>query len=93
VTAPALVYRESDVMARIIRDTLTDTIDMLWVDEPDTCRRVQEWVRVLRPGWPGRVLLYEGESPLFSKYGIQDEGMRDHKPQPRGGSNTIEQTE
>jgi ribonuclease E len=94
--APAEVYQESDMITRTIRDTFTNDIDTIWVDEPNAYEHAREFLQIVMPRYANRIKLYEGLEPLFHKYGIEDEIARiqlRHVPLPQGGSIVIEQTE
>jgi ribonuclease E len=94
--APAEIYQESDMITRTIRDTFTNDIDTIWVDEPNAFAHAQEFLQIVMPRYASRIKLYDGPEPLFHKYGIEDEIARiqqRHVPLPHGGSIVIDQTE
>jgi ribonuclease E len=94
--APAPIYQESDMITRTIRDIFSESIDTIWIDEPQAFERAQEFLRVVMPRFVSRLKLYEEKVPLFHKYGIEDEIakiQRRHVPLPEGGSIVIDQTE
>jgi ribonuclease E len=94
--APAEVYQESDMITRTIRDTFTNDIDTIWVDEPNAYEHAREFLQIVMPRYANRIKLYEAPEPLFHKHGIEDEIARiqmRHVPLPQGGSIVIEQTE
>jgi ribonuclease E len=94
--APALIYQESDMITRTIRDIFTSEIDTIWIDEPEAFERAQEFLRIVMPRFVDRLKLYDSKVPLFHKYGIEDEIakiQRRHVPLPEGGSIVIDQTE
>jgi ribonuclease E len=94
--APAVIYKESDMIRRTIRDTFTGEIDTIWVDEPAAFEDAQEFLQTIMPRYAGRIRLYADNAPLFHKYGIEEEIARiqqRHVPLPNGGSVVIDQTE
>jgi ribonuclease E len=94
--APAEIYQESDMITRTIRDTFTNDIDTIWVDEPTAFEHAQEFLQIVMPRYAGRIKHYTGSEPLFHKYGIEEEIariQRRHVPLTNGGSIVIEQTE
>jgi ribonuclease E len=96
IKAPAEIYQESDMITRTIRDTFTNDIDTIWVDEPNAFGHAQEFLQIVMPRYANRIKHYEGPEPLFHKYGIEDEIARiqqRHVPLPHGGSIVIDQTE
>ena len=71
--APALLYRDADLLVRIVRDRFGADIDELIVDDKDACERVRELVGFLSPELASRVHVYEEREPLFQKYHIEKE--------------------
>lgn len=96
VKSPAEVYQESDMITRTIRDTFTNDIDTIWVDERMAFEHAQEFLQFVMPKHAERIKYYEGKEPLFNKYGVEDEIARMNQkkvPLSNGGSIVIEQTE
>ena len=96
IKAPAEIYQESDMITRTIRDTFTNEIDTILVDEPAAFEHAQEFLQIVMPRYANRIKLYQDSEPMFHKYGIEDEIARiqqRHVPLPNGGSIVIEQTE
>ncbi len=94
--SPAEIYQESDMITRTIRDTFTNDIDTIWVDETTAFEHAQEFLQIVMPRYAGRIKHYSGSEPLFHKYGIEEEIariQRRHVPLPNGGSIVIDQTE
>lgn len=71
--APALLYRDADLIIRIVRDLFSGDVDELIVDDRTVYDRVEELVELRLPELAPRVRLYEGREPLFRKYGIEQE--------------------
>ncbi|HEV3260464.1 MAG TPA: Rne/Rng family ribonuclease, partial [Gemmataceae bacterium] len=94
--SPAEIYQESDMITRTIRDTFTNEIDTIWVDEPVAYEHAKEFLDIVMPRYANRIKLYNDPEPMFHKYGIENELARiqqRHLPLPNGGSIVIEQTE
>jgi ribonuclease E len=94
--SPAEIYQESDMITRTIRDTFTNDVDAIYVDEPNAYEHAREFLQIVMPRFASRIKLYEGKEPLFHKYGIEDEIARIQRrrvPLPQGGSIVIDQTE
>ncbi len=72
-TCPAVLYEESDVATRVIRDYFTPEIREIIIDEPHTFERVRNFVGQVMPRYRSRVRLYESEQPLFSYHNIEDQ--------------------
>jgi ribonuclease E len=96
VKGPAEIYQESDMITRTIRDTFTNDIDTIWVDEPNAFAHAQEFLQIVMPRYADRIRQFEEAEPLFHKYRIEEEIARIQQkklPLPMGGSIVIEQTE
>lgn len=94
--APALIYQESDLVIRTVRDIFSADISELIVDSPSVFERVQDFLRQVMPRYERRVKLYEGSEPLFHKFKIEEEIDKIGRRQvalPLGGSLVIDQTE
>jgi len=96
--APALVYKESDLVIRIIRDVFSRDIEKIIVDDKDTYEKIVAFMRMTMPPSVSRqtVELYRDSRPLFSRYRVEDQIEKIHRnrvPLPGGGSIVIEQTE
>jgi ribonuclease E len=94
--SPALIYQESDLVIRAIRDFLPPDTDRILVDNAEVTARVLEFLELVCPEMLDRVETYEGAKPLFHEYGVEEElaklGRRRVRL-PAGGSLVIEQTE
>jgi ribonuclease E len=94
--APAEIFRESDLVLRTLRDAYTPDIKTIWVDSEAVLRRARDYMKIVMPRYQKRAKRYEGEVPLFHKYGIEEAIARVYSrtvPLPRGGSLVIDQTE
>ncbi len=96
VKAPALIYQESDMITRTIRDIFSNEIETVYVDEPEAFEHAQEFLQIVMPRYAQRIKLYQDSEPLFHRYHIEEEIariQRRHVPLPHGGSIVIDQTE
>lgn len=96
VKAPSLVYEESDIITRTIRDVFTSEIESIQVDEPKAFEHAQEFMAYVMPRYANRIHLDTGSEPLFHRYGIEQEIARIQErriPLTGGGSIVIDQTE
>lgn len=94
--APCDVYEESDMMIRTIRDTFTEDIDAVMVDQPEAYERAKEFVQLVMPRFVSRLQLYDGKEPMFYRYKLEQEIARIHQrvvPLKGGGSIVIDSTE
>jgi ribonuclease E len=95
-TEPGVIYEESDMIIRTIRDIFTQEIDAIYIDEPKAYERAKEFLQLVMPRYVNRLHLYEGREPLFHKYKIESEIAQIYQrkvPLKAGGSIVIDQTE
>lgn len=71
--APALLYRDVDMVIRIVRDHLTPDIDQLILDNREAYGRVCDLLKAISPELVPKVVLYEGEEDVFEHFGIEKE--------------------
>src|SRR5687767_4497651 len=94
--APAVVYQEQSLVAKLIRDLLTEEFSAIRIDSPTEHRRVLELIERIMPSLAPKVKLYEKEYPIFEEYGVQaeiDRALRSKVWLKSGGSIVINQTE
>lgn len=95
-TAPFLIYQESNVVVRAIRDHLRPDINEILVDSPKVFEDVNTYVRMMRPDYIARVKLYNDSIPLFSRFQIESQienAMQREVRLPSGGEIVIDHTE
>ena len=94
--APAVVYQEQSLVAKLLRDLLTEEFSAVRIDNELEHRRVCELVERIMPALASKVKLYEKEYPIFEEYGVQveiDRALRSKVWLKSGGSIVINQTE
>ena len=91
-----LLYRESNVIIRAIRDYLRDDIGQVLVDSPEAYKQVCDFVEQVMPKYISRIQLYEDNIPLFNRYQIESQietAFQREVRLPSGGSLVIDPTE
>jgi ribonuclease G len=94
--APALVQRETSLTRGIVRDLLSDSVDLLLVDSKVLYNEVEQYLKQIDPELLPRVKLYHDETPLFDAYDIEAEIRNLFKQRvdlPTGGYLIIQPTE
>ena len=94
--APAVVYREDSLVAKLLRDLLTEEFSAVRIDNSQEHQRVLQLVERILPALAPRVKLYEKPFPIFEEYGVQaelDKALRSKVWLKSGGSIVINQTE
>jgi ribonuclease E len=94
--APFLIYQESDVIIRSIRDYLRADIGEIVVDDRKMYEKAEEFIRQVMPNNLKRLRLYEDEVPLFTRYQIESQiesAFQRVVQLPSGGSIVIDHSE
>jgi len=94
--APFLIFQESNVIIRALRDHLRADIDEIMIDNPATYRMVLNFLQQVMPHFIGKAKLYEDPVPLFSRFQIESQielAYRREVPLPSGGAIVIDHTE
>jgi ribonuclease E len=94
--APALIYREHDLVLRNIRDYFTPDIDEVFIDNEEVYERAKDFLHNIMPGKEHLLHLYQGDQPIFSRFGVETQIESIYKrrvPLKSGGSIVIDGTE
>ena len=94
--APFLVYQESNVIIRAIRDYFSQDMGEILIDRPEVHAEAYAFMSQVMPENASRVKLYEGKVPLFSRFQIESqiEAAFNHTVRlPSGGAIVIDHTE
>jgi ribonuclease G len=71
--APGLVFQEADLSVRVVRDIFSEHFERAIVDDPKQHQRLVSFFTRTAPELVDRVELWEEESPLFERYGVERE--------------------
>ncbi|MBR6021763.1 MAG: Rne/Rng family ribonuclease [Kiritimatiellae bacterium] len=66
--SPCLLYREPDLVERVVRDFLTEDIDRIVIDDRETYERIREMSSQISRGARNKVKLYDGAQPIFEHF-------------------------
>jgi ribonuclease E len=69
--ATFLVYQESNLVIRAIRDYLRTDIGEILIDNPEVYERAQKFMTQVMPQNLSKLKLYKDETPLFSRFQIE----------------------
>ncbi|MEG3123907.1 Rne/Rng family ribonuclease [Sphingomonas sp. GB1N7] len=72
-SAPALVYGDSDLLKRAIRDIYNKDIDEVIVEGEDGYRQAREFMKLLMPSHARKVKHYSDAVPLFQRAHVEDQ--------------------
>ena len=95
-TAPFLVFQESNVIIRALRDHLRGNIDEILIDNEDAFKQVQNFLKQVMPHFLPKAKLYKDAVPLFNRYQIESQievAYGREVSLPSGGSLVIDHTE
>ncbi|MGN0948276.1 MAG: Rne/Rng family ribonuclease [Megasphaera sp.] len=91
---PTLLYREADLVMRMMRDHFTADVKQVVVDSREAYERICQVFP--DPKWRSRVRFYDGSTPIFEQYHLEDslkDLMSRIVPLPSGGNLVIDHTE
>ncbi|MBI4633010.1 MAG: Rne/Rng family ribonuclease [Deltaproteobacteria bacterium] len=73
VSAPALIYQESDFGVCSLRDYFTSEIEEILVDDTETFKKVRAYCKAVAPRNVKMIKLYKEKTPIFDKYQLEDQ--------------------
>jgi ribonuclease E len=79
-SAPALIYQDSDLIKRAIRDIYNKDIDEVIVEGERGYKDARSFMKLLMPSHVKRVTHYADPVPLFQRYGAEDELSAMYQP-------------
>ncbi len=94
--APSLIYLESSLVVRAIRDYFNPEIGEILIDTDDIFEQAQAFMGTVMPGNVNRIKRYHDDVPLFSRFQIEHQIESAHARQvnlPSGGAIVIDHTE
>ena len=94
--APLLIYQESSLVIRAIRDYYTQDITEILIDTEEIYEQAKGFMEHVMPNTVGRVKLYHDDVPLFSRFQIEhqiESAFGRTVNLPSGGAIVIDHTE
>ncbi|MDH5648957.1 MAG: Rne/Rng family ribonuclease, partial [Gammaproteobacteria bacterium] len=70
-SAPFLIYQESNLVVRAIRDYLKADVGEIIVDNPEIHERMRKFIEQVSPHNINKLKLHQEETPLFSRFQIE----------------------
>jgi len=67
---PSVIYEETGRTVALLRDIFNPSFQHIYVNDPDVCRDVRDYVNLIAPGREDIVQQYKGELPIFDNFGI-----------------------
>mgnify|MGYP001222293414 CR=1 FL=1 len=94
--APAVIHREESLVAKLLRDLLTEDFSVIRIDDAGEHQKAVKLVERIMPDLVSRVQHYDKKFPIFEEYGVQseiDKALRSKVWLKSGGYLVINQTE
>ncbi|HEY6048348.1 MAG TPA: ribonuclease E/G [Sphingomicrobium sp.] len=79
-TAPALIYRDSDLIKRAIRDLYHREIEEVIVEGDEGYKAARGFMKLLMPSHVRRVKQHSETTPLFQRHGVEDQLSAMYQP-------------
>jgi ribonuclease E len=94
--APFLIYQESNLVIRAIRDYFNTDIEEILIDNQDIYDQASQFMNHVMPDYADRIQFYEEGTALFSKFNIENQiesAFLREVQLPSGGVIVIDHTE
>ena len=94
--APFLVYQESNVIIRALRDYLRTDVSEILVDSPEVFETAREFMERVMPHNLSKLKIYQDTIPLFNRFQIESQiefAFQREVTLPSGGAIVIDHTE
>ena len=94
--APFLIYQESNVIIRAVRDYLRQDISEVLIDKASVHDEALDFVKRVMPQYQNKLKLYKDGIPLFNRFQIESQietAFQREVKLPSGGSIVIDPTE
>ena len=94
--SPFLIYQESDVTTRALRDYFRSDIAEVLIDSKDVYQQAMDFVEQVMPNSVNKIKLYEDTVPLFNRFQVENQiesAYRREVTLPSGGAIVIDHTE
>ncbi|KAA3627219.1 MAG: ribonuclease E [Proteobacteria bacterium] len=95
-SAPFLIYQESNLIIRALRDYLRAEIGEILIDDPEVYRQAKVFMEQVMPHNLNKVKLYSDATPLFNRFQIESQiesAFNREVRLPSGGAIVIDHTE
>ena len=95
-SAPFLIFQESSLITRTIRDYFRNDINEVIIDEPAVFEQARQFMEQVMPNNLHKIKLYDDPVPLFTRYQVEtqiESAFQREVRLPSGGSLVIDHTE
>lgn len=70
---PCLIYRDNEIITRVIKDWIREDVDKIIIDNKKTFLTFKKQLLLTKPKYEERVELHNSRVPLFTHYQIEDD--------------------
>lgn len=94
--APFLIYQESNVIIRALRDYFRNDVGEILIDDPKVFKTAEDFIKQVMPNNLKKIKLYEDPIPLFNRFQIESQIESAYQREvrlPSGGAIVIDHTE
>jgi len=94
--APFLIYQESNVIIRALRDYFRNDIGEILIDDPEVYKTAEDFIKQVMPNNLKKIKLYQDTIPLFNRFQIESQIESAYQREvrlPSGGAIVIDHTE
>ena len=94
--APFLIYQESNVIIRALRDYFRNDVGEILIDDKEVFQIAEDFMRQVMPNNLKKIKLYEDSIPLFNRFQIESQIESAYQREvrlPSGGAIVIDHTE
>ena len=94
--APFLIYQESNVIIRALRDYFRNDISEVLIDSPEVFETAKQFIEQVMPNRISKIKLYEDTVPMFNRFQIENQiesAYRREVQLPSGGAIVVDHTE
>ncbi len=94
--APFLIFQESNLVVRTVRDYLRQDVGEILVDNQEIFERMRKFAQDVAPQLLDRIKTYQDETPLFSRFQVENQIESAYSREvrlPSGGAIVFDKTE
>lgn len=73
ISAPLMIYQETDFGVRSLRDYLTSEIEEILVDDCDTFRKMRAYMKAVAPRHTKMIVHYKEKAPIFEQFHLEEQ--------------------
>ncbi|MDH3635840.1 MAG: Rne/Rng family ribonuclease [Gammaproteobacteria bacterium] len=95
-SAPFLIYQESDIVIRALRDHYRNDIGEILIDSRQAYQQAHDFMSMVMPGSINKLKLFEDKLPLFNRFQIENQiesAFAREVRLPSGGAIVVDHTE